>query len=263
MKKPSNDQVDNMLLAKANNVYKFQGQPHTPVYIVAEKKRPNSTRSQQLYNNLVANARFPNALEIKEYMEGMYGGVGIKNQFMVRPPLNAAVAKRVAMTYLNSSNKALPFNMKGLGTILSADNRRLIFMNMNGRLLQITHKPGAASRRPSKSSGAGPSSPKSKSPSAGPSSATQTSGISGNTKAQNVINSYPPAVTNLYLKEKLVRLDIPVSSKPTYPELRKLYRKLAIASHYNKLGPSQYNAGKYQEVAAIIDYLKTKGHTGT
>lgn len=268
--------VDIMLLSKANNVYKFQGQPNKPVYIVAEKKIPNNTRSQALFRNIVSNQRFSdltNAFEIKEYMEGMYGGLGIKNQFMVRPPLQQSemAAKRVAMTYLNSSNKALPFYMRGLGTILSADNKRLIFMNMSGRLLQITHKPGAASKRPSKSSGAGPSSkskspgagpssPKSKSPSAGPSSAGQTSGIPWNTKAQTVITFYPPAATNLYLKEKLERLGIPVSPKPTYAELRKHYKKLAMALHSNKLGPSS-NEDKFQEIAAVIDYLKNKGHT--
>ena len=139
------------MIQKVNNVYKIQGQADKPKYVISPSK--------PFLRNL------PNALseqrQMTEYLEGAYGGAGIKNQPEPASTKNLpSHLQNLLLAYLGRANRSLPFSHKH-GYILNANRKKdkLIFMDPKGKLFTITARPNSSS------TGAGSSSARSKSPS--------------------------------------------------------------------------------------------------
>ena len=147
-------QEPRQMIQKVNNVYKIQGLEDRPKYVISPSKPIGLTN--------LPNALFSEQRQITEYLEGAYGGAGIKNQ--PYPDSTKSLPKHLENlleAYLRRRNKSLPFSHEH-GYLLNANRTKFIFMDPRGKLFTITAVPNSSS------TGAGSSSARSKSPSRRP-----------------------------------------------------------------------------------------------
>ena len=224
------------MIQKVNNVYKIQGQADKPKYVISPSK--------PFLRNL-PNALFSEQRQMTEYLEGAYGGAGIKNQPEPASTKNLpSHLQNLLLAYLGRANRSLPFSHKH-GYILNANRKKdkLIFMDPKGKLFTITARPNSSS------TGAGSSSARSKSPSSRrpPSGAGSSIRLSTDKKnTQLVLHHLKEIGRGLYqsltdeAKAKL-KPYMPVqlmmnADQVSRSDLRKAYKRLAVQLHPNKGG---------------------------
>ena len=204
-------------LQKANEVYRIQGLPTRPKYVISKKKTSNLGRAQTLHNFMMTS---PTTM-MAEYLEGSYGGAGINNQIRSRKALPNQV-KSAVLKYFDT-NRSLPLDI-GQGYILNANDSKLIYMNYAGKLYKIypVRPPGASS--------------------AGTSSfaSNQNSLITWN-RWNHTAPLYPPNTVRRFLVNEATKLGAKINGENirqnvAYPQLLKVFVKLSKKHHPNKTG---------------------------
>ena len=204
-------------LQKANKVYRIQGLPNRPKYVISKKKTSNLGRAQTLHNFMMTS---PTTM-VAEYLEGIYGGAGINNQIRIRKALPNQVKSEVLKYF--DTNRSLPFDI-GQGYILNANDSKLIYMNYAGKLYKIypVRLPGASS--------------------AGTSSfaSNQNSLITWN-KWNITAPFYAQNTVKRFLVNEATKLGAKINGEKikqnvAYPQLLKVFVKLSKIHHPNKTG---------------------------
>jgi len=250
------------MIQKVNNVYKIQGEADRPKYVISPSK-------PFLLPNL-PNALFSEQRQMTEYLEGAYGGAGIKNQPEPASTKNLpSHLQNLLLAYLGRANRSLPFSHKH-GYILNANRKKdkLIFMDPKGKLFTITARPNSSS------TGAGSSSARSKSPSSrrppsGAGSSIRMNRLSTDKKnTQLVLHHLKEIGRGLYhsltdeAKAKL-KTSMPVqlminADQVSRSDLRRAYKRLAVHLHPNK-GGNKNNADK---IGQALQWLNSPSSAG-